>query len=297
MQIAPRDGAGYELRWISFTVIDFPWDVYHTIEVHCRYEDDANGIRISNQYGLTQAASAGAWPVFALDPAKRTVGYRIILHGIDGRDWDSGDLTTDDDEIRVTDPFGTRRVLDIVAPSAMFGTQVDRVFVDVWYDDDAGNIHKRESFELSAADSATKHFAVELADATRRRVSFKVSMLRTDGIVIDIPESTTEQDRIFVSAQMRGHRTVEVTTDGVDLVGSGIRQATVETLYERTALGLRFADSVTLTPEKRSGSVEYDFAEGDTTLSYRVIHTLENGLKRETPWTTTTGDVIVARVD
>ena len=109
-----------------------------------------------------------------------------------------------------------------------------------------------------------------------------------------IPESTTEQDRIFVSAQMRGHRTVAVTTDGVDLVGSGIRQATVETLYERPALGLRFADSVTLTPDKRSGSVEYDFAEGDTALSYRVIHTLENGLKRETPWTTTTGDAIAA---
>ncbi len=297
VQIAPRDGAGYELRWVSFTVIDFPWDVYHTIEVHCRYEDEANGIRISNQYGLTKDASAGAWPVFALDPAKRTVGYRIILHGIDGRDWDSGDLTTDDDQIRITDPFGTRRVLDIVAPSAMFGTQVDRVFVDAWYDDDAGGIHKRESFELSAADSGTKRFVVELADPNRRRVAFKVSMLRTDGIVIDIPESTTEQDRIFVTAQMRGHRTVAVTTDGVDLVGSGIRQATVETLYERTALGLRFADSVTLTADKRSGSIEYDFAEGDTALSYRVIHTLENGLKRETPWTTTTGDVIVARVD
>jgi hypothetical protein len=297
VQIAPRDGAGYELRWVSFTVIDFPWEVYPTIEVHCRYDDDANSIRISNQYGLTQEQSSGAWPVFALDPARRTVGYRLILHGIDGRDWDSGDLTTDDDQIRITDPFGARRVVDIVAPSAMFGTQVDRVFVDVRYDDDANDIHKREAFELSAADPGTKRFAVELADASRRRVSFTVSILRSDGIVIDIPESTTEQDRIFISAQMRGHRTVTVTTDGVDLTGGGIREATVETLYERTALGLRFADSVTLTPDKHRGSVEYDFAEGDPALSYRVIHTLENGLKRETPWTTTTGDVIVARVD
>ncbi|MEU1973665.1 hypothetical protein ABZ477_18560 [Microbacterium sp. NPDC019599] len=297
VQIAPRDGAGYELRWVSFTVIDFPWDVYHTIEIHCRYEDEANGIRISNQYGLTQEASAGAWPVFALDPTKRMVGYRLILHGIDGRDHDSGDLTTEDDQIRITDPFGTRRVVDIVAPSAMFGTQVDRVFVDVRYDDEANSIHKRESFELSAADPATKRFAVELADPSRRRVTFTVSILRSDGIVIDIPESTTEQDRIFISAAMRGHRTVTVTTDGVDLVGSGIREATVETLYERTALGLRFADSVTLRPDKRTASVEYDFAEGDPDLSYRVIHTLDNGLKRETPWTTTSGDVIVARVD
>lgn len=297
VQIAPRDGAGYELRWVSFTVIDFPWETYHTIEVHCHYEDEANGIRISNQYGLTQEQSAGAWPVFALDPLKRTVGYRLILHGNDGRDWDSGEQTTDDDQIRITDPFGTRRVVDIVAPSAMFGTQVDRVFVDVRYDDDANGIHKREAFELSAADPSTKRFVVELVDPDRRRVTFTASILRSDGIVIEIPESTTEQDRIFISAQMRGHRTVTVTSDGVDLKALGIREATVETLYERAALGLRFADTVTLTPEKTRGVVEYDFAEGDPALSYRVVHTLENGLKRETPWTTTTGDVIVARVD
>lgn len=296
VEIAPREGAGYELRWISFTVIDFPWDIYPTVEVQCRYDDEENGIRISNIYGLTKEQVGGAWPVFALDPTKRTVGYRLILHGADGRDWDSGDLESDDDQIRISDPFGNRRVVEIVAPAAMFAAQVDRVFVDVRYDDDINNVHKRESFELSAADTATKRFTVELVDPTQRRVTFNVSLLRTDGIVIGIPESTTVQDRIFVSAQMRGHRSVTVTTDGVDMTANGIREATIETLYDRPALGLRFADSVTLTPEKQRTTVEYDFAEGDPALAYRVIHTLENGLTRETPWNTTTSDVIVARV-
>ena len=297
VQIAPRDGVGYELRWISFTVIDFPWDIYSTIEVHCRYVDEPNGIHITNQYGLTQTASTGAWPVFALDPDKRTVGYRVILHGVDGRDWDSGDLETDADQIRISDPFGTRRTLDIVAPSALFGTQLDRVFVDVVYDDDIGDVHKRESFELSAADSATKRFTVELADPSRRRVTFTVSMLRTDGVVITVPESTTELDRIIVTPQMRGHRVVTVTSDGVDFAANGIRNAVVETLYERQALGLRFADSVTLTAADPTGTVEYDFAEGDPELSYHVVHTLENGLTRDSGWKTTSADSIVARVD
>ncbi|MBK7820436.1 MAG: hypothetical protein IPJ61_05015 [Tessaracoccus sp.] len=297
IQIAPRDGAGYELRWISFTVTGFPWELYPTIEVHCRYEDPDNGIRISNQYGLTQAQNSGAWPVFALDPTRRTVGYRLILHGTDGRTWDSGDLETDDDQIRISDPFGTRRTVDIVAPAAMFGTQVDRAFIDVSYEDLANNVRKRESFELSAADPATKRFVVELVDPARRRVTYKVSLLRTDGIVVDIPESTTEQDRIFVSAQMRGHRTIAVTTDGVNLAANGIRHATVETLYERPTLGLRFADSVTLTTDSPRDTIEYDYADGDPAISYRVIHTFDNGLTRQGPWTTTSGDVIVARVD
>lgn len=179
----------------------------------------------------------------------------------------------------------------------MFGTQVDRAFVDVSYEDPVNDVRKRESFELSAADPATKRFVVELVDPARRRVTYKVSLLRTDGIVVDIPESTTEQDRIFVSAQMRGHRTIAVTADGVGLAANGIRHATVETLYERTTLGLRFADSVTLTAENPHDTVEYDYADGDPAISYRVIHTLDNGLTRQGPWTTTSGDVIVARVD
>jgi len=297
VQIAPRDDVGYELRWISFTVIDFPWDLYHTVEVHCRYVDEANGIHITNQYGLTAAASTGAWPVFALDPAARTVGYRLILHGVDGRDHDSGEQTTDDDQIRITDPFEARRSVDIVAPSALFGTQLDRVFVTVGYDDDTNDVHKRESFELSAADSATKRFVVELVDPAVRRVTYQVSMLRTDGIVIDIPESTTELDRIIVTPLMRGHRTVALVADGVDFAGNGIREARVETLYERPALGLRFAGSVTLTPERRRGTFEYDVAEGDATFTYRVIHTLDNGLTRDSGWRTSTADRVAAVLD
>jgi hypothetical protein len=297
VQIAPREDVGYELRWISFTVIDFPWDLYHTVEVHCRYVDEPNGIHITNQYGLTAAASTGAWPVFALDPSARTVGYRLILHGVDGRDHDSGEQTTDDDQIRITDPFGARRSVDIVAPTSLFGTQLDRVFVTVGYDDDTNDIHKRESFELSAADSATKRFVVELVDPALRRVTYQVSMLRTDGIVIDIPESTTELDRIIVTPQMRGHRTVRLVADGVDFAANGVREARVETLYERPALGLRFAGAVTLTPDRRSGTFEYDFAEGDPAFSYRIIHSLDNGLTREQAWRTSTADRIVAQLD
>jgi hypothetical protein len=122
-------------------------------------------------------------------------------------------------------------------------------------------------------------------------------MLRIDGIVIDIPESTTELERIIVTPQMRGHRTVTVTTDGVDFVGNGIREATVELLYERAELGLRLAGTVTLTPDRTAGTFEYDFAEGDPDFTYRVIHTLENGLTRQSATRTSSSDRVLATVD
>ena len=49
----PRADIPYEVRWIAFNVVDFPWHLYHTAEVHCEYTDEANGIDIRNQYGLT----------------------------------------------------------------------------------------------------------------------------------------------------------------------------------------------------------------------------------------------------
>ena len=134
----------------------------------------------------------------------------------------------------------------------------------------------------------------KLVQSRRRPGRYELSV---DGIVIDIPESTTELDRVIVTPQMRGHRTVEVVADGLDFAGLGIRQVTVETLYDRPALGLRFADSLSISPERPIGTFEYDFAEGDPAFTYRVIHTLDNGLTRDSGWRTSSADRVAATVD
>ena len=237
-----------------------------------------------NQYGLTGEHNTGAWPVFAIDPAKRTVRYRLIHHGYDGRDWDSDWLETDDEQIRISDPFSNRLTVDIVVPAALFGTQLDRVFVDVSYDDPTNDVHKRESFELSAQDPATKRFTVELLDPARREVTFKVSMILADGSVVDIPESTTAQNRILVSPQMRGHRTVRITTDG----GRPRRRRHPQhpcrdccTSVPTSACGS--PATVTLTPTiPHRGHVRVRLRQGDPEYQYRVTHQLENGLTRDT---------------
>ena len=160
------------------------------------------------------------------------------------------------------------------------------------------DIHKRESFELSAADTATKRFTVELADQTKRRVTFKVSMLRIDGIVIDIPESTTELDRIIVTPQMRGHRTVTRDHRRGRLRRQrhprGHRRDAVRAGRARPAVRRRPSPSRPIAPR---APFEYDFAEGDPDFTYRVIHTLENGLTRESATRTSSSDRVLATVD
>ena len=292
VEIAPRADIPYEIRWVSFNVVDFPWHLYHTTEVHCSYVDEFNGIDITNHYGLTHEHQSGAWPVFALDASRRTVRYRLIHHGYDGRDWESDWLETTDDQIRITDPFSSRRTLDVVAPTSLFGTQLDRVFVDVHYTDDANGVDKRESFELSAQDPATKRFTVELLDPTLRQVTFRVTMLLADGTVVDVPESTTQLDRIIVTPRMRGHRTVTIRAAGsIDAAEvTGIR---VMTDYERPDAGLRFAGEVTLNATNPEGTFEYDFAADDTEYRYRIVHQFANGLTRDSGWVSATDSVLL----
>lgn len=294
VEIAPRADLPYELRWVSFNVVDFPWAMYHTAEVHCSYTDEANGVTIDDEYALTeQTPPGGAWPVFTLDPAKRTVRYQLRLHGVDGRDWTSDWLETDKDQIRITDPFTNRRTFDVVVPTALLGTQLDRVFVDVSYDDVTNDVHKRESFEISAGDPGTKRFTVELLDPKQRRVTYRVSMILADGSVVEVPESSTEQDRITVSTTMRGHRSVAIRGAGPFDAGelSSIR---VQTRYERPDAELRFAGDVTLDATRPDASFEYDFVPGDAAYEYRITHKFANGLTRDTGWLATADGVLVA---
>ncbi len=296
-EVSPRADIPYELRWISFNVIDFPWNIYYTAEVHCAYVDEANGIDIRNHYGLTYEFPDGAWPVFAMDPSHRNVRYRVILHGYDGRDWESQWIETDEDQIKITDPFSQRRTLDIVVPSSLFGTMFDRVFVDVAYSDPANEIEKRESFELNAGDSATKRFMVELADQSNRLVSFRVTMLMTDGTVVEVPESTTNHDRLIVSPNMRGHRTVAISTDGSSFERARMRAIRVLTRYVRPEAGLHFEGDVNLTDASPASSFEFDFAANDEVYEYRVIHQFQNGLSRDSDWQRSSSDQIVVELD
>src|SRR5690606_20824227 len=121
----------------------------------------------------------------------------------------------------------------IVAPTALFETTLDRAFVDVAYVDGANGIEKRESFELSAADTATRRFVVELLDPARRELEYQVTLLFRDGRVVEVPRSTTRGERVVVSADLRGHRTIQLRADAGAFGGAaGMASAVIHLDYE-----------------------------------------------------------------
>ena len=285
LTLSPR-GELYEVRAIAISSVDFPWDRYHTVEVECAYADAPNGIEQSAQFTLTRETVAQfTWPVFMLDATARTIRHRLVMHGADGRDVDRGWVEAGEDTIRIVDPFPARRTLGVIAPQALF-TTVDRVFVDVHYTDAGNGVDKRESFEMTAQDAATKTFSVELLDPEQRQVSFQATFVMADGTTVVVPESSTTQERIVLRPDMKGHRAVQMRVAPMgDFTASGLREIVVEAAYDDELAKLHFADVARFTTPAERRSFEFDYVDtAKDGYRYRVTHRYANGLERTSEW-------------
>ena len=295
--IAPR-GDLYEVRPIVVNCIDFPWSTYGTVELECGYDDPAAGIHVGGQFVLTsETVQQFTWPVFSLDPALRTVRYRLTYHGRDGRDVDTGWRETDEDTIRVVDPYPRKRRVAVVVTQAMFQA-VERVFVDFSYEDAEHGVLKEESFEFNATDAATKTFVVELVDPAKRQVRFKATFIMLNGSTVEVPASDTLQERIYLRPDMRGHRTVLMRCEPLEFALKGLREIVVDAQYSDDTAKLSFADKVRFTKPTDIGEFEFEYVDGTKdTYSYRITRQYTNGLARETSWQESDARELVVSVE
>jgi hypothetical protein len=295
--ISPR-GDLYEVRPIVVNCIDFPWATYRTVELECAYEDEANDIHLSGQFVLTsETVQQFTWPVFSLDPAKRSVRYRLVYHGVDGRDVEPGWQETAEDTIRVVDPFPRKRRVAVVVPQAIFQT-VERAFVDLSYEDAANDVLKEETFEFNANDVVTKTFVVELVDPAQRQVRFTTTFLMLNGSTIEVPTSDTLEERIRLRPDMRGHRTVALRCEPREFARKGLREIVVDAEYKDDAAKLSFADKARFTKSTDVGSFEFEYVDvTKDTYRYRITRQYTNGLSRESNWQESDAPQLVVSVE
>jgi hypothetical protein len=299
LEVSPRGDGLYDMMYVTFTSTGFPFERYPNVEVSCRYVDPANGIEVSNTYGLSASAdgNGSAWPVFLVDPSRRTFEYRLVMHGADGRDVDTGWIEAHDATIPIRDPFARRHEVQIVTSASHFESELDRAFVDVTYDDPANHVFKQQSFEFSAQQHGASTFSVELVDTTMRVVSYDVTLLFRDGRTITIPGSSTRSQRIIVNPRMRGHRSVRVAAS-TDPAAAGVDTITVDLAYIDDDAGLRFTEQVHLRQLGDEGLFEYDVADpGADSFTYALTYRHTNGLTRTMAPRPADGSVLLVDID
>jgi len=294
LEINPREL--YGIVHVPIAALSFPFDRYPQIEVHTRYADPANGIRMDETFLLTKEKPEQEWKIFVRDPKLTQFDYKVIFRGADNRDLERPWVTSEDEQVFVRDPFPNKLRVDVV-PNVPW-SQVQDVFVDLMYEDKQNNILQQESLHFAANDATAKAFTVDLRNPALRRVSYNVSIIFTDQRFVEIPRSFTQQRRIIVNANMKGHRIVAIQPQAVDFKAKKIRELKVEARYRDDEAGMSFADAFTFTSAEDRAPFEFDYVDAaKPAYEFRTDLVFTNGMTKATDWQKSDKDDLIIPIN
>ncbi|GLX10722.1 hypothetical protein [Microbispora sp. NBRC 16548] len=276
--IEPRDLFSLETIPV-LTLPSFPFDRYPRVDVQLRYDDPAHGIRQDDVVHLTAEAPQTEWLRFLVGPPAGPVVARLTYRAADNRDHVTPFAPLGGPQLDVPDPFPRRLKVSIV-PVLDFAV-VDRAWVDLVYEDPANGIRAEDSIEIVSGQSP-RTFVAERADPGAGHTRYRATVLMKDTTLIEGPWSTTVGTRIFVRADVRGHRAVTLRAPA-DFATQGLKRIHVEARAKDEPAGLSFEDAVDLTAPDATAVFEFDFATADA-YELKIRRFFRNGLSSEQDW-------------
>lgn len=294
LEINPREL--YSLVPVPIVALGFPFDRYPQVEVHTRYSDPANNIRMDDTFLLTKEKPEQQWKIFVRDLTRTQFEYKVIFRAANNRDIERPWVSSEDDQVSVRDPFPNKLKVDVV-PVVQW-PQIQDIFVDLMYEDKENNVSQQESLHFSPTDATSKSFNVELRDPTLRRVSYNVTIIFSDGRLLEVPRSFTQQTRIFVNPNMRGHRIVSIRPQPVDFAAMKIRELKVDVRYHDDEAGLTFADAFTFKSADDRASFEFDYVDpAKPAYEFQTNLIFTNGMSKATEWQKVDKDNLIVPIN
>ena len=274
----------FRLDTVPIRTEGVPWDHWSKLEVSLRYTDAEHGVRQQSTIELSATVPGWNYVLFVMAGASSTLDYRVRYLGKDGRqDYLRGWTTTAEGEIRIRDPFPSKRTV-MVVPQVNW-SEVDRMLVDLRYEDPANGVRYEQSLEFNSQKKATQTFSVDLQDPQQRRVWWQAIILYTDGRSADVGPSVTTESRLMVHSDMPRHTVVRVSADLAGARASGLREVvmTVSPVGSDTVLA-----ELTFLPGGPPQEFGFDHgSDTDTAYRYELTYHYENGLSKTKDWTET----------
>ena len=293
IEITPREL--YSLSPIKVMVLKstFPWDRITHVEVALRYKDEEHALQSAETMILDKDNREKTWTLFLIDPTRTRYQYKVIYHAAQGKDIELAWADADSEQISIANPFAARHTVSVSVATAIW-TDVDRVFVDVAYEDADNNIFESKGFKFASGD-ADQTFVVDLADPQNRVVTFVVTFFYKDGRTIEVPESATRRQFITVSPGMQGHRIVTVRPEPIDFARKAVKEITVDLRY---ASGVEeWADQFTFDSADDRQYFEFNYTDPTKTrYEHKEKYLFANGLSRETDWIASDDKTLVVKV-
>ena len=123
-----------------------------------------------------------------------------------------------------------------------------------------------------------------VAEPTLSRIRYKISILMKDSTLFEGPWSTTLANRIFVRADLKGHRAVTLRAPA-NFAAQGLERITIEARAKDELAGLSFADRFDFLAPGASGTFEFDFVDPvNDAFELKVKWLFKNGMSAQQDW-------------
>ncbi len=280
-EVNPRSQGLYYLDDIQIGVTDrFPWNSYSSVEVIVRYQDAPNQINLEESFLLKSDRPEMTWKRFRLDRHLDSFNYKVIYRAVNYRDRETPWTTTSQERLTIANPTPRRRTVNVI-PAVSWGL-VSMIFVDLSYQDDANNIWETVSLSFDKDTSKPQNFVLDLINPNQRLVRYSVQILLADNRLIEVPPSETLGDKIFVRADMAGHRIITVQPESVEFDTRQVARLEANLIYEDMDAGLHFADTFTFRSPTDIASFEYDYTDPRKRAYFCTVKTIfTNGMSKE----------------
>ncbi len=280
LSIQPR-GNLYSNTVIPIRADSLPWDRYPSVEVACRYDDPANSVHGEASAVLTSAAPDITWPLFLVNPAKRTFSYQLIYTMASGGTSTAPWLTTDDGKVDIDDPFPAKSTLMVLA--AVDWTAVDQVLVHLAYPSKANPVVQK-NFIFNANASDAQNFVADRKDPTQTSIYYEAKVILKNGKVWSVPGSVTTDSFITIQSDMVGHQILTVKPENVDFLSVQVTSIDVRARYVDAKNGYNSSAAFTLATQADVQSFAYDYVNPAIAPEYSYDVQFANGQTRSFDW-------------
>lgn len=288
LDIEPRNDL-YGITVVPIRAFGFPFDRYPSVEVECRYVDQANGINLQPSAVMTSQNPEVDWGLFMCDATQRSFDYRLTYNLAAGGTSVTPWITTNASKIDIVDPFPNKITLTVVA--ALDWTQFMQVLVFLAYPSKDKAV-QQQSLVLNQSAPTAAPFVVDRQDPTQNVVYYEARLIRKNGQVWTIPGSVTSDAYLILQDQMKGHQIITVVPEQVDFGAKQIGQINVQLKYVDAGNNINLAQSVTITTATDVRTFAYDFLSAQISPQYRADIQLNNGQTKSIDWTPVNGTVL-----
>ncbi|WIN00400.1 hypothetical protein ACTOB_004104 [Actinoplanes oblitus] len=157
------------------------WDEIRDVFVDVRYANPEKDVLVEQTLHLSRGTDPPTFVVDLRDPTKTAIEYTVTFSYQDGRIVQLPPSVTYDQRIVVSPKSRGHRVIDVVAPPDWKSRAVQRITVDLRFEDFTENLNYAAQLELDGPDARAR-FEFDYADVARNRYEWRSTVLFKNGL-------------------------------------------------------------------------------------------------------------------